>query len=195
MPGTFYEQPILNSPYSEPVYHHPLDEFGQPLDQPAVLGRRTSKFIVPVPKSRKVAASAQATLDLETYTPNSLINEIRGYVDSWRKIRNPADWGVTPATARLLDYWRNNNFSSVTPFFCQVEAVETVIWLTEVAPKRAATKGLLDQIANHNKEANPELFRLAMKMATGSGKTTVMAMLIAWQTVNAVRKESKLFSR
>lgn len=105
VPGTFYEQPILNSPYSEPVYHHPLDEFGQPLDQQAVLGRRTSKLIVPVPKSRKVAASAQATLDLETYTPNSLINEIRGYVDAWRKIPNPADWGVTPATACLLDYW------------------------------------------------------------------------------------------
>ena len=195
MPGTFYEQPILNSPYSEPVYHHPLDDYGQPLEQPAILGRRTSKFIVPVPKSRKASAAAQASLDLETYTPNSLINEIRGYVNAWRQIRNQADWGVTPASARLLDYWRNHQFSSVRPFFCQVEAVETVIWLTEVAPKRAATKGLLDQIQRANDEANPQLFRLAMKMATGSGKTTVMAMLIAWQTVNAVRRDSKLFSR
>ena len=57
------------------------------------------------------------------------------------------------------------------------------------------TKGLLDQIAKANEEANPELFRLAMKMATGSGKTTVMAMLIAWQAVNAARKDSKDFSR
>ena len=56
------------------------------------------------------------------------------------------------------------------------------------------TKGLLDQIQKANDEANPQLFRLAMKMATGSGKTTVMAMLIAWQTVNAVRRDSKLFS-
>ena len=195
MPGTFYEQPILNSPYSEPVYHHPLDDYGQPLEQPAILGRRTSKFIVPVPKSRKASAAAQASLDLETYTPNSLINEIRGYVNAWRQIPNQADWGVTPASARLLDYWRNHQFSSVRPFFCQVEAVETIIWLTEVAPKRAVTKGLLDQIQKANDEANPQLFRLAMKMATGSGKTTVMAMLIAWQTVNAVRRDSKLFSR
>lgn len=142
MPGTFYEQPILNSPYSEPVYHHPLDDYGQPLEQPAILGRRTSKFIVPVPKSRKASAAAQASLDLETYTPNSLINEIRGYVNVWRQIPNQADWGVTPASARLLDYWRNHQFSSVRPFFCQVEAVETIIWLTEVAPKRAVTKGL-----------------------------------------------------
>lgn len=195
MPGTFYEQPILNSPYSEPVYHHPLDDYGQPLEQPAILGRRTSKFIVPVPKSRKASAAAQASLDLETYTPNNLINEIRGYVNAWRQIPNQVDWGVTPASARLLDYWRNHQFSSVRPFFCQVEAVETVIWLTEVAPKRAVTKGLLDQIQKANEEANPQLFRLAMKMATGSSKTTVMAMLIAWQTVNAVRRDSKLFSR
>lgn len=59
----------------------------------------------------------------------------------------------------------------------------------------SATKGLLEQIKKANEEANPELFRLAMKMATGSGKTTVMAMIIGWQTINAVRKESKDFSR
>ncbi len=196
MPGNFYEQPILNSPYDAPAFHHPLDDHGQPLDQPAVPGRRPSRFIVPVPKSRKSPSAAQGALDLETYSENSLINEIRGYVETWRKIANPADWGVEPATQRLLNYWRNHEFASIRPFFCQVEAVETVIWLTEVAPKRAATKGLLDQLSKANEEANPELFRLAMKMATGSGKTTVMAMLIAWQTVNAVRKpNSKTFSR
>jgi type III restriction enzyme len=82
-----------------------------------------------------------------------------------------------------------------TPFFCQLEAVETTIWLTEVASKRAASRGLLDQIAKANEEANPALSRIALKMATGSGKTTVMAMLVAWQAVNAARKESKDFSR
>jgi type III restriction enzyme len=110
-------------------------------------------------------------------------------------LRNPADWGVTGVTQRLLEHWRHDEFNGPTPFFCQVEAVETIIWLTDVAPKRAATKGLLDQIRKHNDDANPALFRLAMKMATGSGKTTVMAMLIAWQTVNAARKDSKDFSR
>lgn len=196
MQGSFYERPILNSPYEVPLLHHALDDHGQPLDRPALQGRRPSRFIVPVPQSRKRQVIAQASLDLETYSESNLINEIRGYVDAWRKIPNPADWSVTPATQRLLDYWRNHNFSAIRPFFCQVEAVETIIWLTEVAPKRAATNGLLDQLAKANEEANPELFRLAMKMATGSGKTTVMAMLIAWQTVNAVRKQSsKMFSR
>jgi len=193
--NSFYERPILNSPYLAPALHHPLDDDGQPLGGAPIEGRRLSKFIVPVPASRKKAAAAQASLDLETYTENALINEIRGYLAAWRAIPNPADWGVTAATQRLLEHWRHHDFSGPRPFFCQVEAVETIIWLTEVAPRRAATKGLLDQIAKANEEANPALFRLAMKMATGSGKTTVMAMLIAWQTVNAVRKDSKDFSR
>jgi type III restriction enzyme len=195
--SSFYERPILNSPYEPPALHHPLDDNGQPLEGEPIKGRRPSRFIVPVPASRKKAAAAQASLDLETYTENALINEIRGYLAPWRAIPNPADWGVTPATQRLLDHWRRpkEQWAGPRPFFCQIEAVETMIWLTEVAPKRAATKGLLDQIAKHNEDANPLLFRLAMKMATGSGKTTVMAMLIAWQTVNAIRKDSKDFSK
>lgn len=193
--SSFYERPILNSPYRAPKLHHPLDQNGQPLEGQPRPGRRPSRFIVPVPASRKKASAAQASLDLETYTENALINEIRGYIERWRNLRNPADWGVTAISQRLLEHWRHHDFVGPRPFFCQIEAVETIIWLTEVAPKRAATKGLLDQIAKANEEANPELFRLAMKMATGSGKTTVMAMLIAWQAVNAARKDSKDFSR
>lgn len=193
--NSFYERPILNSPYRAPELHHPLDQNGQPLEGEPRLGRRASRFIVPVPASRKKTSASQASLDLETYTENALINAIRGHLESWRSLRNPADWGVMAATQRLLEHWRSHEFNGPTPFFCQVEAVETIIWLTEVAPKRAATKTFIDDIAAANAEANPALFRLAMKMATGSGKTTVMAMLIAWQTVNAVRRASKDFSR
>lgn len=197
MSNSFYERPILNSPYAPPSLYHPLDDTGQPIEGEPIKGRRPSKFIVPVPASRKKSAVAQPSLDLETYTENAKINEIRGYVDAWRAIPNPADWGVTPATQRLLEHWRRpkDEWAGPRPFFCQIEAVETMIWLTEVAPRRAATRGLLDQIAKDNEEANPALFRLAMKMATGSGKTTVMAMLIAWQAINAARKETRDFSR
>src|SRR5581483_12020776 len=82
-------------------------------------------------------------------------------------------------------------------FFCQVEAVETAIWLTEVAPQLGKGAGnILDHLARSNSEANPELSRLALKLATGAGKTTVMAMLIAWQTINAARRPtSNRFSR
>ncbi len=114
-----------------------------------------------------------------------------------RDLPNPEQWQVTPETARLLQHWRHHSFQSVRPFFCQVEAVETAIWLAEVAPKlgaRAAT--FLEHTRGANAQANPELLRTALKLATGAGKTTVMAMLIAWQTVNAVRhSNSRLFSR
>ncbi len=74
--------------------------------------------------------------------------------------------------------------------------METLIWLTEVARRQKRHKHLWTHIENANEQANPELLRLALKMATGAGKTTVMAMLIAWQTVNAVRTPgSKLFTR
>src|SRR5262249_28590066 len=148
------------SPYRAPEWHHPLDEHGQPLDSSPKPGRRPSRFIVPVPASRKMPSSGQASLDLETYTENALINEIRGYLGAWRAMRNPADWGVTGGTQRLLEHWRYHRFVGPQPFFCQIEAVETIIWLTEVAPKRTASKGLLDQLRKHNQEANPALFRL-----------------------------------
>jgi type III restriction enzyme len=103
---------------------------------------------------------------------------------------------VTPETARLLQHWRHHTFSRLfRPFFCQVEAVETAIWLTEVAPHWQAGKGFLEHLAAANHDANPELMRLALKLATGAGKTTVMAMLIAWQTINAVRRPAARTSR
>ena len=131
----------------------------------------------------------------QAYDPTSIINEVRGYVDRWRSLR-PNQWQVTPETARLLEHWRHHEFSDVRPFFCQVEAVETAIWLTEVAGLSKNGQRVLDHLAAANRDANPELMRLALKLTTGAGKTTVMAMIIAWQTVNAVRHPtSKQFTR
>ena len=118
-----------------------------------------------------------------------MVNEIRQRVDQWRQLPSPHDWRVTPETARLLRHWRHHEFSDIRPFFCQVEAVETLIWLTEVAPTLGREgRRFSDYLANANRDANPELLRLALKMATGAGKTTVMAMIIAWQTINALRR-------
>ena len=196
MTGSFYERPILNSPYARPRFHHPLDEQGQPLGLPPVEGRRPSKFIVPVPAARRRGAAAQGALPLETYSDSAIVNEIRGHVQAWRDLPGGADWGVTPTTQRLLEHWRGSNFSGHRPFFCQIEAVETLIWLTEVARSRRQYANLWRAIEAANAEANPELFRIALKMATGAGKTTVMAMIIAWQTLNAVRMPgSDRFSR
>lgn len=209
MTETFYEQPILNSPYEEPARHHALDDDGQPTDNPPIAGRRRSKLISPVPKPRKrrkKTDSEQAKLDLHSgdgistddqeYNPTPIINDIRLCVADWRRLPSQTDWGVTPATARLLQHWRHHDFQGVRPFFCQVEAVETIIWLTEVARNQKTYKRFWEHIHGANEQANPELIRLALKMATGAGKTTVMAMLMAWQTVNSVRSPtSKLFTR
>ena len=193
----FFTRPILNSPYEYPSRHWELDPAGLPTHR--VLDyRRQSEFITPIPKPKKRKSGKQKELVLDEgqglsteaqrYDPTPLINELRKRVDAWRELKNPDHWGVTPETRRLLQHWRHHRFSGIRPFFCQIEAVETAIWLTEVAPNEKAGKGFLEHLKNANAEANPELSRLALKLATGAGKTTVMAMLIAWQTVNAVRR-------
>ncbi len=206
MDNLFFEKPILNSPYEYPNRHWELDEQGQPT-QRIIEKRRRAEFVTPIPKpkKRKKAVANQQELDLTVqglssekvkYDPNSVINAVRAEVDKWRIFPEHA-WKVTPETARLLKHWRHHAFSSMRPFFCQVEAVETAIWLTEVAPGAGKVgQGFLDHLAGANQEANPELMRLALKLATGAGKTTVMAMLIAWQTINAIRRPgSKRFTR
>lgn len=203
----FFLQPILNSPYEYPRYHWELDSAGQPTEK-IIDSRRNAEFITPIPKprKRKKAQSVQADLVFdegkglstqEQRYENAIINAVRREVDKWRNLPNQADWRVTPETARLLQHWRSHSFAGMRPFFCQVEAAETIIWLTEVAPQLGKSgQSFIDHLANANNDANPELMRLALKLATGAGKTTVMAMLIAWQTVNAVRHPgSKRFTR
>lgn len=207
MDNQFFERPILNSPYAYPARHWELDDQGQPT-QRIVESRRRAEFITPIPKPRKRKGSADQqqiifdegkglSTEQQQYDPTPIINELRGYVGEWRRLPNPADWLVTPETARLLQHWRHHKFNDIRPFFCQVEAMETAIWLTEVAPHFGKNgKKFLEHLANANNDANPELMRLALKLATGAGKTTVMAMLIAWQTVNAVRRpNSSRFTR
>ncbi len=203
MVQAFFEDPILNSPYEAPARHHALDDrSGQPLNLPPVQGRRRSALISPVPPAKRKGRKALqedlfAAEDEEQQNLTlTIINEIRAQVTAWRALKNPADWGVTPVTQRLLTYWRDHNFETVRPFFCQVEAVETAIWLTEVAPKLRQHAKFWDYIRSVNADANPELIRIALKLATGAGKTTVMAMLMAWQTLNAVRAgDAGRFSR
>ncbi len=207
MSQSFFDHPILNSPYEPPSRYHALDNDGQPMEQPPIEGRRPCDFITPVPKpKRRAAKAAQASMVFEDaaglsdadqeYNPKPIINEIRSHVATWRALPSDRDWGVTPATARLLHYWRRTEVEGLRPFFCQVEAVETVIWLTEVARAQKRYAHLWKHIEGANQQSSPDLMRIAMKMATGAGKTTVMAMLIAWQTVNAVRSPtSSHFSR
>ena len=206
MSNPFFDQPILNSPYACPGRHWELDASGQPT-QRIIDSRRRAEFITPIPKPQKHKAGGQQgklTFDegrglstaAQGYDHTAVINALRQEVDQWRQLPDHL-WRVSPETARLLQHWRHHPFSSYRPFFCQVEAIETLIWLIEVAPQLGKTgQRFLDHLQAANLDANPELLRLALKLATGTGKTTVMAMLIAWQVINADRhRNSKRFTR
>ncbi len=206
----FFEKSILNSPYAEPLEHWELDGDGLPTDG-IIQRRRKSELLTPIPKPKHQSGKRQQkamvldsshghSTEEQEYNPTPIINDLRQEIERWRALPNPDQWQVTPVTATLLRHWRalrDDASQSVRPFFCQVEAVETAIWLHEVAPK-AGVRGrrFLDWLKQANAEANPDLFRIALKLATGAGKTTVMAMLIAWQAINAARSaNSKTFSR
>src|SRR6266851_143414 len=199
MTHPFFDHPVLNSPYAYPARHWELDDQGQPTQQ-ILESRRRAEFITPIPKPRKRRGSTVQpqfifnegkglSTQAQQYDHTAMINAVRQQVDQWRRLPHPNQWQVTPETTRLLQHWRQHQFNDIRPFFCQVEAVETAIWLTEVAPHAGrAGKACLEHLANANHDANPALMRLALKLATGAGKTTVMAMLIAWQNINAVRR-------
>ena len=200
MSNSFFDQPILNSPYTKPERHWKLDETGQPTQE--INGyRRPASFVTPIPNPQKSKGKVkQANLpffedatvkaistDGQEYELTAIINALRDTVAEWRN-SDPKSWKVTPETARLLQHWRHHKYSGYRPFFCQLEAVETAIYLTEAAPNDGKRgERFLERLKAANEEANPGLNRLALKLATGAGKTTVMAMLIAWQTVNSVR--------
>jgi hypothetical protein len=129
----FFDRPILNSPYTRPSRHWELDLSGQPT-QRILDSRRPADFITPIPKPKKRKAKGkQAELvfdegkglssERQQYDPKSIINEVRGHVETWRNLPNPSQWQVTPETARLLQHWRRAEVEGIRPCFCQVEAV------------------------------------------------------------------------
>ncbi len=174
------ENPILNSPFGEPERHFKFSEEG--ITNEILDSRRISAYFVPVPRSKK---KGKAQLEFETewtedrLEENKFINEIRARVDIWRKRGRP---GITKTTASLLDYWTNPE-RGLRLFFCQIEALETAIYLTEAAGKQGDS-WIENRLREENENCNPDLYRIAFKMATGSGKTVVMAMLIAWHVLN-----------
>jgi type III restriction enzyme len=180
MTSVLIENPVLNSPFHEPARHFRTTTDGEVTGE-VTDRRRPSEFFVPVARPKK--SSAQLTFDAfgppTRQQPNEIVNEIRGAVARWRAQDYPHS---TPTTRELLAHWRSEDRERRL-FFCQVEAAETVIYLTEAAARLGDTKAL-NVIAAENARLNGGLPRLASKMATGSGKTVVMAMLIAWQALN-----------
>ena len=174
------ENPIINAPFDEPSRHFRFSDEG--ITDEIVDGRRTSSYFVPIARPKK-RGSKQLQFDTEwtqdRIEENKLVNDIRRRVTLWRK---GGYVGVTPTTARLIAYWTDSNREKKL-FFCQIEALETAIYIAEVA-KKYGDSWIENAIREGNDTSNPGLPRTAFKMATGSGKTVVMAMLIAWHTLN-----------
>ena len=175
------ENPVINSAFAEPVRHFRFDDDGittEIADQ-----RRPSAYFIPVAQPKKKGKQLELGTEWtdDRLRENDYINEVRAAVGAWRQREYP---GVTRVTRTLLEYWRDPNRERRL-FFCQIEAVETAIFLGEYAPKLGQPH-LLNKLKEANEATNPELFRTAFKMATGSGKTVVMAMLIAWQALNKI---------
>jgi type III restriction enzyme len=178
--------PILNSPYIEPTRHFLADDKGIS-DQVADF-RRPSTTYIPVPRARARNSSQpnfgniEGTFAEEMERENEFINKIRARVNTWRASGYP---GITKTTRDLLNQWTDETRTNKL-FFCQIEALETLIYINEVA-ENVGEAWVINQLKKANDDANSGMYRLAFKMATGSGKTVVMAMIIAYNTLNKAR--------
>ena len=161
---------IINSPYEEPKHYWSYERETRSFTLKE--GRRPAGYVIASEKSR-------AFDDPGIFIEIPLVNKIRPRVKAWREHPINPYAGVTGITKRLLEHWHNPEEREYRRFFfCQLEAIETLIWLTE-APD-AEKVGI-------EIPSDGGLFRrLCSKMATGTGKTVVMAMLIAWQILNKV---------
>ena len=167
MGKTAIDRLIINSPYEEPQCHWRYDRETRTFD--LVEGRRPAGYVVATPGSKSFD-------DPGIFVEIPLVNRIRPRVKAWREAGYP---GVTSITKRLLEHWRDpEEFDSRRFFFCQLEAVETLIWLTE-APAA-------ERVGIEIPGDGGDFVRQCCKMATGSGKTIVMAMVIAWHILNKV---------
>lgn len=167
MAKTTIDRLIINSPYEAPTQHWSYERETRTFE--LADGRRPAGYVV-------ASGESKAFDDPGIFVEIPLVNRIRPRVDAWRKAGYP---GVSSITKRLLDHWRDpEEFDARRFFFCQLEAVETLIWLAE-APAA-------ERVGIEIPGDGGSFVRQCCKMATGSGKTIVMTMVIAWHVLNKV---------
>jgi type III restriction enzyme len=182
------DNPILNSPYEEPGFHYATDESGNLNYDDVRKGRRVYMRDTPVVPLAQLQPGMFDINDSAGEHANELINLVRREVGAWRTARYA---GVTSRVTRdLLEYWFLNEERPDQDklFFAQRESVETAIWLNEVAERSNAGTHVLDVLRSAQRTVSQDsalaLPRVAFKMATGSGKTVVMACLILYHFLN-----------
>lgn len=187
------ESPIINSPFCEPQVHWQIEKAKQPVK---AAGRRPASYFYRVPEHtgkgrNKKAQQELLEADKGQQIDLALVNDIRVRVKHWRQGTYSAGIaydGASSVTKELLELWRSEDRMQRL-FFAQIEAVETILFLVEASA--IYRKGLpeipKDDPGLETKAAGFRAFvRYACKMATGSGKTTVMGMLAAWSILNRV---------
>ena len=166
--------PIINRPYGTPDFHWELDSHFRATDRKTA-GRRPSGAYLSVPVAERDIAPGTSAAQTE---PHPQINRIREEIASWRAAGYV---GASRIARELLKFWSSDT-PEPRPFFAQVEALETLIWLADVGPRiqTPAYADIRTKLDAANQRWNEGIPRLAVKMATGTGKTRVMAMIIVW---------------
>lgn len=156
---------IINKPHSEPTQYWKYNSDSKSFS--ILPGRRAAGYIIASERARSYD-------DPGRFIELPLVNKIRPRVKEWRVAGYP---GLSSISRRLLDYWTNRDNGAHQPFFfCQIEAIETLMWIVE-AP--ASLKVGIEVPSDGG-----EFIRYCAKMATGTGKTVVMSMVVAWQVLN-----------
>ncbi|MDD9863152.1 MAG: DEAD/DEAH box helicase family protein [Gammaproteobacteria bacterium] len=190
MPATEVEAPIINSPYEEPTAHWKIHEH-EPAEK--IGGRRRPTYIYLRPGTQTTDENerqAGYTIELQ------LVSRVRERLAEWRPQALRGGGGVSRVTMELLNYWRRDGREHPL-FFAQLEAAETIIFLTEArADLRQGIAIPKDEPGEDKRKNGFAAFdRLCCRMATGAGKTTVMAMLAAWSVLNKVaNRQDRRFS-
>lgn len=162
---------IINSPYEEPRRHWKYNHHRMAFD--LAEGRRPSGYTMASTERRLIN-------DPGVFVQIPLVNQIRQRVKEWRESGYA---GISGITKQLLEHWRDNEARTNRFFFCQLEAIETLIWLAEAPPA--------EKVGIKIPSDGGELARICSKMATGTGKTIVMAMLITWQSLSRINYPNK----
>lgn len=176
MEGKGKTKAIICNPYEKPNKHWRFDH--KTRVHKLVKKRRSAGYLV-------ASSNSKSYDEPGVFQPILLVDRIREKVDKWKNLDYP---GVTGVTRQLLKHWNDLSVRrEYRFFFCQLEAIETLIWLVEInnenGEQTIPTDGGMFQ-------------RLCSKMATGTGKTVVMAMLIAWQALNKLTyTHDKRFSK
>ena len=178
------KEPIINNPYETPKCHRGIDGRGK--SKPGkISGRRPSGSYETVPKAEGTNAGFEFDTR-ENEMPYSMINRIRKQVSEWKNNEYP---GISDTTRKLLLHWSNPETSGTSPYFCQRDAVETAVYLVEADASQCPKVDVIrKELLKINDDMNSGIYRLAIKMATATGKTWVMAMLILWNTFRTMGK-------